>query len=343
LAYPPDFLPGGQEITTPYGKTRVFEFGPEKSSTKVLLIHGISTPCISVAGLARQLAKKGCRVMLFDLYGRGFSDNPTHYAHTAELYISQILAVLASSPISWTGDNAFALIGYSLGGGIAAAFADCFPNLIKSLVLICPAGIVRDKNIARQRNLMNIVDGLIPPWILQALLRRRLDNLQRSLEKHEADKRMITGNVTGEVAVDQTDDVGSNSVIKAVEWQVGHHAGFLNAFISCVKHAPISGQQAAWRRIGQRLKTQNLNPDQKGIPKDGFAGGKLILIFGKTDEIILSKEVEADANAIVGRENIHAVTLDAGHELPIIMPELVAKELWVLWTDYGVLDAAKST
>lgn len=72
LAYPPDLLPGARDVTTPFGRCRAFEFGPI-DGPKVLLIHGISTPCISVAPLARQLATRGCRVLTFGMYKRNLS------------------------------------------------------------------------------------------------------------------------------------------------------------------------------------------------------------------------------------------------------------------------------
>src|SRR6201992_4310939 len=92
LAYKPDYFPGARNVNTPYGSCRVYEFGPEHG-TKVLLVHGISTPCISLGGLAHELVQRGCRVMLYgnfahlkslgryfnfrkDLFGRGYSDNP---------------------------------------------------------------------------------------------------------------------------------------------------------------------------------------------------------------------------------------------------------------------------
>jgi hypothetical protein len=64
LAYGPDYFPGARDVSTPYGSCRVYEFGPV-GGHKVLLVHGISTPCISLGGLAHELAKKGCRVMLY--------------------------------------------------------------------------------------------------------------------------------------------------------------------------------------------------------------------------------------------------------------------------------------
>jgi hypothetical protein len=64
LPYPPDYFPGARDVDTPYGSVRVYEFGPE-SGRKVLFVPGISTPCLSLGGLADSLVAKGCRVMLF--------------------------------------------------------------------------------------------------------------------------------------------------------------------------------------------------------------------------------------------------------------------------------------
>ncbi len=47
LPYPPDLLPGARDVTSPYGNVRVYEWGPEDGG-KVLLVHGISTPCIAL-------------------------------------------------------------------------------------------------------------------------------------------------------------------------------------------------------------------------------------------------------------------------------------------------------
>jgi hypothetical protein len=66
LPYPLDSLPGGRDVQSPAGCIRVYEFGPE-DGRKVLLIHGISTPCLALGGVAHGLAENGCRVMLFDL------------------------------------------------------------------------------------------------------------------------------------------------------------------------------------------------------------------------------------------------------------------------------------
>lgn len=51
-------------MTCQYGSIRVYEFGPEDGE-KVLLVHGISTPCITLSHIAHGLVARGCRVMLF--------------------------------------------------------------------------------------------------------------------------------------------------------------------------------------------------------------------------------------------------------------------------------------
>lgn len=67
LPLPVDVLPGGRDVASPYGTIRVYEWGPE-DGPKVLLVHGITTPCVSLGGVAHALADMGCRVMTFDLY-----------------------------------------------------------------------------------------------------------------------------------------------------------------------------------------------------------------------------------------------------------------------------------
>jgi hypothetical protein len=64
LPYPPDAFPGARLVYTPYGTIKVFEWGPE-TGEKVLLIHGIGTPCIALGNMAHELVRNGFRVMLF--------------------------------------------------------------------------------------------------------------------------------------------------------------------------------------------------------------------------------------------------------------------------------------
>lgn len=78
---------------------------------------------MTLTHIAHGLVERGCRVLLFDLFGRGYSDGVGDLPHDERLYVSQALCVLASSELAWTGhgeDEGFHLVGYSLGGGIAS-------------------------------------------------------------------------------------------------------------------------------------------------------------------------------------------------------------------------------
>lgn len=173
LPYPPDAYPGARDVTSPYGSLRVYEWGPE-DGRKVVLVHGISNPCVALGAIAHGLADKGCRVMLFDLPGKGYSSTPTPTPHSARLYTTCILLALTSSPVRWTGNgSSFSLIGYSLGGGIVANFTSYFPSLVSSLVLLAPAGLVREDRLTFTNKFLYNT-GLVSEKTLENVVRRRL-------------------------------------------------------------------------------------------------------------------------------------------------------------------------
>ncbi|KAI9040689.1 alpha/beta hydrolase [Aspergillus affinis] len=154
LPYPVDASPGGRTV---YGTIQVFEWGPENGE-KVLLVHGLGTPCIALGDMAKEFVRRGYRVMIFDLFGRGHSETPNDLPHDARLYTTQILLVLSSSPLSWTGSSAFHIVRFSLGGSIAVAFAAYHAILLRSITVICPGGLIRTSHISR-RNIPDRAQG----------------------------------------------------------------------------------------------------------------------------------------------------------------------------------------
>ncbi|KAF9002318.1 Alpha/Beta hydrolase protein [Cyathus striatus] len=134
--YPEDFYEGGSYVRLPWGRVRYWVLGPE-DGRKIVLIHGLTIPAIVWKGVATALAKKGYRVLVYDLYGRGYSDAPRMTYHTA-LYTTQL--ALLMQYLKW--DRAI-IVGFSMGGGIAAAFTTQFPQLVdENVVLIASAGIM---------------------------------------------------------------------------------------------------------------------------------------------------------------------------------------------------------
>lgn len=152
----------------------------------------MTTPCLALAGVAHGLANNGCRVMVMvcyslnnaynslinlkDLWGIGYSDAPGDMDHDERLYTTQILLAVTSSPLPWIGGpyGGFSIIGYSMGGGIAAVFTSYFPKMVKSLVLLAPGGLIRPSRLeGRTKSIYSA--KFIPESILRWVVKARLE------------------------------------------------------------------------------------------------------------------------------------------------------------------------
>ncbi len=122
----------------PKGKVHYQWLGAENGPVAVC-VHGLSTPSFVWSAVAERLAQMGYRVLVYDLYGRGFSDRPKD-AQDSAFFISQLDDLLAHLEV----ERDITLIGYSMGGAIAAAYAAERPERLRQVCLIAPAGIGHD-------------------------------------------------------------------------------------------------------------------------------------------------------------------------------------------------------
>lgn len=82
------------------------------------------------------LAAAGYRVLLYDLYGRGYSDAPKGVAYDPQLYVMQLALLLQHLQ-----RKSVHVFGFSMGGAIAASFVAAFPELVeRDVVLVASAG-----------------------------------------------------------------------------------------------------------------------------------------------------------------------------------------------------------
>lgn len=336
LPYPPDVLPGGRTVNTPYGSTRVFEWGPEDGE-KVLLLHGISTPCLALGSVAEELVARGYRVMVFDFFGRGYSDAPADLPFDIRLYTAQILVVLASSRLAWTGDDGFHLVGYSLGGGIAVPFARCFPHMVRSVVVVAGGGLIRGEHVSWKSRLL-YSRGLLPEGLLQAMIRRRLTPKREEAEgkaavttetkmaaevvdvRRERDRGHKNSDANGGHGFDNATLLAwrpGHTVSSVMGWQLRHHEGFIPAFVSSIRYAPIYDQQEDWHELGRLLAERRERSGWEDTADElpGLRGGKILFVLGANDPVIVKEEIIHDATAVLGEDGFEAVLLDCGHEL----------------------------
>jgi len=82
------------------------------------------------------LVEQGCRVIVPDLIGYGYSDKPQDINYHLDVFVECVKQTLDAA-----GVNRYTLVGNSLGGAIAIKFALDYPDNVEKLVLMAPGGI----------------------------------------------------------------------------------------------------------------------------------------------------------------------------------------------------------
>lgn len=152
--------------------------GPEDGPF-VALVHGFSVPYFIWDGTFEALAASGCRVLRYDLFGRGFSDRP-FATYDLDLFTHQLEGLLeALAP-----GRPAALAGLSMGGLVVSHFAANHPGCARRLALIDPAGFPLGYSWAYKLALLPGVGEL-------ALKLFRVPNLEMSIASDFFDPRLV--------------------------------------------------------------------------------------------------------------------------------------------------------
>ena len=106
--------------------------GPDSGRT-VVLLNGFTVPFYIWDPTRETLAANGFRVLRYDYFGRGYSDRPK-LQYDLATYDEQLSELLDSLGIRGVIDVA----GVSMGGAIAANFADRHPDRVRTLTLVDP-------------------------------------------------------------------------------------------------------------------------------------------------------------------------------------------------------------
>ena len=102
----------------------------------VLLLHGKNFNGAYWETTAKELGKKGYRVIIPDQFGFGKSSKPRHFQYSFQLMALQTKNLLDSLNVTTT-----IVMGHSMGGMLATRFALMYPNITEKLVLEDPLGL----------------------------------------------------------------------------------------------------------------------------------------------------------------------------------------------------------
>ena len=124
----------GNFIKLKQGYTYYELANPEMEEPAIVLIHGFSVPSYIWDPTFQKAKDLGYKVLRFDLYGRGYSENPdTDY--TDELFARQGLELLDSLSI----DKSI-LIGLSNGGRVISKMANIDPDRVDKMIYVSSNG-----------------------------------------------------------------------------------------------------------------------------------------------------------------------------------------------------------
>lgn len=180
----------GSFVQLSQGVTHYQWIGPMRGPVAVC-VHGLTTPSFIWGPLAEGLALMGFRVLIYDLYGRGFSDRPGGQ-QDQKFFIQQLDDLLADQEI----DGDITLLGYSLGGAIATAFTACHPGKVRQLILLAPAGM--GKNTSRTVDFI-VKTPLIGDWLLLAFFARSQHKLAEAERQDTSAAKGVTELMLGEL------------------------------------------------------------------------------------------------------------------------------------------------
>lgn len=101
-----------------------------------VLVHGYAIPYYIYDKVADALVANGYKILRYDLLGRGLSER-VNAKYTPELFATQLKEITqALFP-----DEKFYLFGTSMGGSIVNAFCAAYPEYVKKMILLAPAGM----------------------------------------------------------------------------------------------------------------------------------------------------------------------------------------------------------
>ena len=153
----------GSFVELSQGVTHYEWHGPARGPV-VVCVHGLTTPSFVWRSIAKALAVSGWRVLTYDLYGRGYSSRAKG-PQNKQFFLRQLTELLAHEGI----EDDLTLIGYSMGGAISTCFAATYPDRVKQLILLAPAGMrsVRGGMVGFIKN-----TPLVGDWLMLTLYPR---------------------------------------------------------------------------------------------------------------------------------------------------------------------------
>lgn len=227
------------------------QWTPEAMKLPLLVCcHGLGFPSEMLSEAAERIANQaGSRVLIFDLYGRGWSDAPD-LPNNPELFVGQIAELM----FALNESGSFSLMGVSMGGAIVTHFAMTYPEKVRSLVLVAAAGLPMPPEATAGRDLLT--SPIIGPVIGSIML----PNLTKQGASHHWESTADSGPAPHVYRHWQT----------FVRDHVDQHPGLVRSLYSSICHFPLDTVEPEFYHKFAKLHTT--------LP--------ILMVWGSKDELI---------------------------------------------------------
>lgn len=184
--------------------------------------------------------ENGYRVLYYDLYGHGYSSNPTSIPHDEKLYVSQLALLLHKLKLD---DEPLTLVGMSLGGAIAGVYTSMFPENVKNLILLAPAGYPVNEPLTAKVGKLPLIGEILNNLVTGMILHDRIPDAYPDSEKYK--KEIETTRA-------------------AIKFQLDNNPGYLPGILSTLREFPFGELGEYFEKVGKlkHLKTLLIWGDQ---------------------------------------------------------------------------------
>ncbi|KAI0423658.1 Alpha/Beta hydrolase protein [Xylaria sp. FL1042] len=237
-----------------------------------------------------------------DLWGRGYSDTPLDYRHDVG------------------NGNSFSIVAFSLGGLISLAFAGAYPEAIRSLVLLGPAGLLRKLPEGYEDRLMLNPELALSQEANREKVRQILGVSPTSPAfNFQAGQKGVTPLETGPSRVEGSFDMGA-----VLQWQFDHHQGHVHSFQDTVRYGPLRGREDLWGKVSDIIAGRTR-------PDPTLHGPKLPVSPGQDDDVVVGEETTEDILKLLPPDHLQVGYLPGGHGFPYPNSEKITETVLSFW------------
>lgn len=235
-----------------YGKS--IHYVEAGTGPTVVLLHGLGASTLNFAFSIEPLAQK-FHVIALDQIGFGQSDKP-RINYRVSTYVDFLDRFLRTLKI----DRA-SLVGNSLGGWVAAAYALEHPNRVESLVLVDAAGFALPVDVDLKR-----LSGLNPTT---------QDGMRQLLERAFYDKRFFASDAFIAESLRQRAKTGDGHTIQALIESINRREDMLDGRLRGISHRTL----IIWGRQDEVLSLADGERFQREIP------GAQLIVFDQCGHV----------------------------------------------------------